>query len=143
MSTGRIRSPVIGLTTQIIVASHFLTKFIQRIIQLPTISLMLQQYYFMYSAYVANGGFIFGNFGYKKKKNCFVDLLLNISKVEILTSLRTTEILPFQPQDHKETTDFWLQHVTKGSVSNSSGVSGEARAAHSAVVLNKMLTVMQ
>lgn len=79
----------------------------------------------------------------KKKKNCFVDLLLNISKVEILTSLRTTEILPFQPQDHKETTDFWLQHVTKGSVSNSSGVSGEARAAHSAVVLNKMLTVMQ
>lgn len=29
---------------------------------------MLQQYYFMYSAYVANGGLIFGNFGYKKKK---------------------------------------------------------------------------
>lgn len=103
---------------------------------------MLQQYYFMYFAYVANGGFIFGNFGYKKK-NCFLDLLLNINKVEILTSLRTTEILPFQPQDHIETTDFWLQHVTKGSVSNSSGVSGEARAAHSAVVLNKMLTVMQ
>lgn len=95
----------------------------------------------MYFVYIGSGGFIFGNFSYKK--NQFLDLLLNIGKIKILVSLMTAEILPFQPQDCIQTTDCWLYHTARHPVSNSCGVNGDVRAAQAGSMLNKMLTVIR